>query len=112
LPARAIELIETTGFGKMLEIRDSGDFEMKILEYADMRVIPRGIVGITERLSEGRARYSGKKNGFSSSQYAEIFKALQNIESNIFSQSKIKPEDVTNESVRNNILGFQNCRID
>ncbi|MDO8482342.1 MAG: hypothetical protein Q7S86_00805, partial [bacterium] len=112
LDVGAIKLIETMSFGKMLQIRDGEDFGIKILEYADMRVVPRGIAGIAERLREGRIRYSGREGGFNYERYTELSSALQDIENDILSRSKIKPEDITNESVQNNIQSFQNYSLD
>lgn len=107
LDTRAIELIQNIGFSKMLLIRDSGNFEIKILEYADMRVGPHGIVSITDRIKEGRVRYAGKKNGFSGSRYTELVSALEQVESDIFSKSKVRPEDITDTSVAEELAQFQ-----
>ncbi len=111
LGARALQLIENVGFGKMLLIRDSDDLEGKVVEYADMRVAPHGVVGIAERVREGAVRYAGTKSGFSSSKYIELTEALKAVEKEVFARSKIKPEDVTGDSVRSVIEELKNYEL-
>lgn len=111
LSKRVTELISNIGFGKMAKIRDENDLEGQILEYADMRVLPHGIASTAERIREGSARYVGKKGGFSAPEYEKLFEALGQIENNIVKRSGIKPEDITDESVKTTLENFQNYRI-
>src|SRR3989338_2139424 len=111
LDIRAIELIQNIGFSKMLQNRDGSDFGTKILEYADMRVGPYCVVSIMERIKEGRVRYAGKKNGFSSLRYTELTSALEQVESDIFNRSKIRPEDITDMSIAKDIGEFRDYKL-
>lgn len=112
LSKRVIELISNIGFGKMTKILDRNNLEEQVLEYADMRVVPHGIASTAERIREGRARYVGKKNGFSAPEYEKLLEALRQIESNVVKQSEIKPEDITEEGVKTILENFQNYRVD
>ena len=95
----------------MREINESNDFEKKLLEYADMRVGPYGVVSITERIREGSVRYAGKKNGFTASRYAVLVSALQQMENDVLGQSKIKPQDITDENISEIIVELKKCTL-
>ena len=101
IPASSITLIEKMGFSKMKEIQDGGSFELKILEYGDCRVAPRGIVPAAERFAEGSNRYTYR---YTSSEemhthFLYLTDSAYEIEKQIFSHCSIRPEDITNESV-------------
>ncbi|MCR4311143.1 MAG: HD domain-containing protein [Candidatus Taylorbacteria bacterium] len=99
LSDRVRELIDSIGFSKLAQTLKSNDLEKFIVEYADMRVSPTGVVSVDERLREGRARYEGKKSGFDVQRYSEMVDAIYIIEKSIFLQSSLTPEDITDERV-------------
>lgn len=62
---RLIEIILNKSFANALEIESSDDLLLKILFYADMRVSPKGLVSMEERLTEIMNRlekYKGRKD--------------------------------------------------
>lgn len=74
-------------------------FEEQICLYVDSRVAPLGIMSTKERLAEGKNRYKDRPNAFSNEQWAVAEKNFTEIEKQIFSKCKIKPEDINDDSV-------------
>ncbi len=102
LPERVISLIDGVGFSKMERIRDSDSFEQKIVEYGDARVGPHGILALKDRLEEGRTRYNKNPNQDvprSPEEFEKIVLAAAEIESQIFAQTRIRPEDVDDAAI-------------
>src|SRR3989344_9124015 len=59
VPASVIAIIEGVGFSKMKGIlAQDSHYELKIVEYGDCRVSPRGVVPIRQRFQEGSKRYT------------------------------------------------------
>ena len=95
--------IKAVKFSFADKTRVEGSFEEKICEYADSRVAPYGVVSLEARLEEGRKRsLSHNISGSLASpknRYDALVEAERGIEKDIFAQTKIKPEDVTDSSV-------------
>jgi len=79
--------------------RDSGDINIKIIHYADMRVGPKGVMSYDERMEDAHIRYKDSKSGLSEIEKQKLVSCGKEIEKQIFVHSKIKPEDITNESI-------------
>lgn len=97
LPSPVCELIGGFGFSKSTYIAEHGSLMAKICEYADMRVAPNSVVTIDERLEDGRARYAskGEHEGFGAVHYNRLAGSLKAIEKELFADSPITPEDIT-----------------
>lgn len=112
LPLQAITYIDGVGFSKMERTRDSHSYEQKIVEYADLRVAPLGIVSMHARHEETRIRYEARRTDIprDDAKYRELVSASEEIERQIFSRCSIKPEDISDDSVRpiiEDLRGFQ-----
>lgn len=95
-----IDIIDSIGFSKIKEDYHTGTIEMKLAEYADMRVGPMGVLSIDERMADGQKRYQHRKDYFlKEGQRTAIAIALHKMEDELFRVSTIQPADVTNESV-------------
>jgi len=83
----------------------------KIATYSDMRVGPFGIVSIKERMDDLRVRYiSRNKAGFSAEDINERERMLMDIEKDIFSNTTIAANDVTDDSTKvlqENLLNWE-----
>lgn len=80
---------------KAVEEITKENLQFLILPYADSRVSPLGIVSITERADEAAKRY-----GFSKEESKKFLEGIKSIEKVIFKSCKIKPESITNDSVK------------
>ena|SRR3989344_627311 len=94
-------LLDGVGFSQLKEILAEESYERKIIEYADCRVSPYGIVSVRERFAEGRTRYQDR---YASSKelnahYDDFAKAGYAIEQQIFENATIKPEDINDATV-------------
>jgi isoleucyl-tRNA synthetase len=100
-----LEAIKSVGFIEAFTTVLSENSAHKILEYADSRVDPYGVVSLEERFLDFRKRYdrlntdSGKRESYE--------KALRTMEKQVFEKCKIKPEDITDASVASIIEEFK-----
>lgn len=95
-------LINKMGFANAYKIYKSKNYELKICEYSDLRVSPSGVVSMEKRIDEGVKRYaiSFKNRGLDQKGIAENTDILKKVEKQIFTKSRIKPEDIIKESVK------------
>lgn len=98
---KIINCIDSIGFREINSNYFSGTLEQKICNYADMRVGPHGIIQIGERLKDGQKRYQHRKSYFIDLEERKVIKTrLEEIETEIFNQSKIKPPNINDSSVQ------------
>lgn len=93
------DIVKNLEFANTLEISKSGNQDKIITKYSDLRVTPYGISTLEERFQEAKKRYVYGKNKRSESEFNKSASVWNNIESEIFSFSKIKPNDITEEKV-------------
>jgi len=87
------DLIDVVGFRHSCDALDSGDISKMIAGYSDMRVAPNGVVPLETRLADLATRYgvTGDRE-----QYNQAFRK---IEKQIFSETSVRPDVVTQEVV-------------
>ena len=96
----------------LIEInRKDLNFNKKICIYADNRVTPHGIVSIKERNIEAKKRYENHPHAFDENGHIHFIENIKEIEKQIFSHSKIKPEDITDESTIFYLENLKNFEI-
>jgi len=94
---RIIELIKSISFlGAPANVLNT-DFGTKVVEYADERVTPFGVANLEHRFMDLRKRYT--HHGTDTSERRAFENALRQIEEQIFFHCKIKPEDITDETI-------------
>ena len=93
-----LELINSISFlGAPSNVLDR-DFAKKIVSYSDERVNPFGVVSLEQRFVDLGKRYvNHSSHTFERNTYEN---ALREIEKQIFSKCKIKPEDINDDSVK------------
>lgn len=119
-----IEFINSIGFSQAEKNKEDNNFSIKICCYSDMRVRPEGIVLLSDRLNDLRNRYNSQRRSIDikekylnrpsavSENLRNIFEdSLKEIEKQIFSKCKIKPEDITDKSVALYIEKLKNFEI-
>ena len=99
LPDVVASLISGVGFSNLEEIRDRGSIEMKIVEYADLRVAPLGILPMHGRIEEAGKRYIGRHPDMptDTSRLDALNAAADEVERQIFARCSLHPEDITDE---------------
>ena len=108
---RVIELIKSISFLGISKTLEENDYAKKIIEYGDDRVNPFRVVSLEDRLTDLRTRYAhrDKERG---NNFREVFEnSMRQIEQQIFSRCKIKPEDVNNDTVAPIITELKNFVI-
>lgn len=104
LPESAMNCLDAIGFSKLIERVDDPSLEKKICCYADQRVGPHGVLSIHERLEDGRKRYAGRTDKIiASEKFETLATALEKVEKQIFKNSSIKPDDITDGSIQSYI---------
>lgn len=100
LPDNIIYMVDQIDFLQICIQRDGDDINTKIVIYADGRVDPHGVVSYDERMEEGEKRYKNAKRTFSDEERRKMIACGKDIEKQIFSKCKIRPEDVNNETIK------------
>ncbi|MEI6660092.1 MAG: HD domain-containing protein [bacterium] len=102
--------IHAIDFHNWDNVYKNGTLENKISVYADSRVAPQGVVSLNSRIEEGSKRYEGLHPEIDAKRNI-LHDAIRAIEVEIFTQSSIKPEDITEESVTAIIESLKNYEI-
>ena len=84
-------------FGKACIYKHDEDFITKIINYADWRVDPHGVVSYESRMEEATKRY--KRNKGKEEERERLITCGKELEKQIFAKCKIKPEDINDETV-------------
>lgn len=99
---RVIEIDSNMVFRNLCVDKEGNDWELKLLHYADMRVGPFGILSYEDRMEDARKRYEGKIDDEMTREGDKklVFLACgKEIENQIFSNCKIRPEDVNDLTI-------------
>jgi hypothetical protein len=99
LDDKTFKILNGIGFSQLDQTLDDPSMERKICAYADMRVGPRGIISIDERLEDGRRRYAKTSHSIMSGKFDALKDALKKIEDRIFEKTDFKPEDISDETI-------------
>ena len=102
LSEQIVHLMDDISFSKLDTTRDSGTFEQKISEYADLRVGPHGVLSLNDRIADIKIRYAatpGVETPDDGVRFDELVRAAQTIEQQIFEKSNIRPENIHDESI-------------
>jgi len=98
LKKEAIALIDKMHFHNNCLNARAKNLDLKIINYADQRVSPHGVVSYNERMEEARVRYRWDERE-DREERAKLIACGKEIEKQIFAHCKIKPEDITDEAV-------------
>lgn len=109
-----LEILKSIGFTNSEYVAKSGNYNLKIVAYADQRVGINGILSMEKRHAEGRERYSKRKNASAFNSPIEEFNRLAaflaDVEKQIFKHCKIKPEDINDRSTQEVIMDLKRYR--
>ena len=106
--SHVLDLIKFIDSDLIEKINLSDDISKKICMYADTRVTPYGITSFEYRMNEAKERYKDHPNAFDDKKHLNFKFNLKEIEKQIFSHLKIKPEDINDESVAQDIEKLKN----
>lgn len=94
------EIFDQMGLTNMPRILASGDRNLQIVQYADMRVGPFGVLSIQERLADGAARYASVWEEDGTARIANSFpRDVQKLEEILFAGVERRPEDISDASI-------------
>lgn len=93
-----IKNVDAIGFPNWCNINEHGDLDNKICVYADARVAPFSVLNLDQRLQDGAKRYQGTDKSLDTKRDL-LYDCVREIEKQIFSHSKINPEDITDTSI-------------
>lgn len=93
---RMVDCVDSS-FVEILKLSDN--FGEKICLYSDNRVNPYGIVSVEDHSLDVLERYRDHPHAFSEESRVFFNENLFEIEKQIFSHSKIKPEDINDDSI-------------
>jgi len=96
LKNKLVELVLRKGFKSSLDIEKSGNWELKIILYADMRVGPFGIMSLANRLEEVLNRLLGADKG----KWNTHVEACKRIEKEIQKNLDTNLQKITDKSLK------------
>lgn len=100
LPLNVIALIDGISFSNIENIVAGDSLEQKISEYADDRVGPHGVLPLSERLAEARARYiESGKTYYTKEGFEKLSQFVYMLEKQIFADTRTRPEDINDAVV-------------
>lgn len=112
---RIIELVSNFGTRNVKNVINSGDLNKMIVNYADHRVAPNGIVSLQERILDQHNRFH---KSFSKDVAEEKIKFRKEtdetkyeLEKIIFSRSKSKPKDIVDVNVASLVHEYLNIDL-
>ena len=111
LSSNMVNIINSIDFLLACDHFNENNMIYKIVNYADWRVDPYGIVSYEERLDEAGKRYKNHKDGPGEEERKKLVACGREIEKQIFAKCKIKPEDINNENVAPIISELKNFMI-
>jgi hypothetical protein len=104
----SVDIIQSKSFGNSVAIAKSSNYLLKILYYADMRVLPTGVGTLEERLSDVRNRmpkYTSRPD------FEDLINASREIEKQIQEKIGILLSSINNESITSFISEASNYDI-
>jgi len=107
---KIFDYIQAIEFIKAEENSKNKDFNKKIILYSDARVSPKGITSLQDRVSEVKNRFI-KNRKISEDRFNTISDCLIDIEWQIISRSKIKPQDITEQQVNPLLVSLRDFEI-
>ena len=102
LSVDARALLGGIGFSKLEQTRDSISHELKVIEYADLRVGPHGVISMEARIMDAKERYANQFSGIPTAEdsFNRLYAAARKIEEQIFADADIAPGDITEQSIQ------------
>lgn len=103
LPESVLDIIDGIHFSHVEKIRSHGSWELKVCDYADLRVGPRGVTSMRDRIEEARKRYTQRGISddlaqSSAEEFTNLLNACVEIEKQLESIGFVPPE-ATDEKI-------------
>ena len=92
-------IVREMSFDSIKEIAEGGDVNVKVALYSDMRVGLHSIVSIEERFEDVKKRYV-PIGRFDEAEVDRRFLAGKKIETDLFEDLSIKPDEITEETTK------------
>ena len=103
IPASAVALIDSIGFSKVGDVVADPSYERKVLQYADMRVGPHGVLPLVQRLREGRERYTKTRTARtyheSDKEFEKLLQTAITLEKQISSRTVLAVQEITDATI-------------
>lgn len=93
---KIIEIVFNKAFGNVVQIAASQDWYVKILLYADLRVLPDGVATMEERFEDIRERMPKYTNRID---FEDLLEAAKEIENQIQEKLNIPVSEINNKSI-------------
>lgn len=112
LSSNIVSLADGNRFSLMCDHLNSENMSEKIMHYVDARVGPHGVLSYQERMDEAGERYKNHKDYIWEEERQKLVACGKEIEKQIFAKCRIKPEDITDETIKPIIESLKNFVIE
>lgn len=99
MPELIISIVDQNDFRDLCTKLKNTSIEAQIMHYADGRVSPHGVLSYFDRMEESGARYRKDHDEVWDNHRKSLVVCGLELEQEIFANCKIKPTDITNESI-------------
>lgn len=106
-----LEILHIASYLETMTVKESKEHEKMIALYADMRVGVNGVTTLQERLDDLHIRYKTHPSSISEERRAVIENALKEIEEEIFKNTDITPDFITDALVTERIPKLKEIKI-
>jgi hypothetical protein len=107
-PKEIIDMVDRFDFSHACKYASGDNMVHKVINYADWRVDPHGIVSYHERQEEAKKRYQNRPDSIGGEAREKLRVCGNEVEKQIFSKCKIKPEDINDQTAAAVILELRN----
>src|SRR3989338_1141417 len=115
LPPTSIALIDSIGFSQLEFVVADDSFERKIMQYADIRVGPHGILPLKQRLEEGRKRYNTTRKARmyyeSDEEFEHLAQFAGELEKQVSEHMHITPDKIDDTAIKPIIEQLKRARL-
>ena len=115
LPPTSIALIDSIGFSQLEFVVADDSFERKIMQYADIRVGPHGILPLKQRLEEGRKRYNTTRKARmyyeSDEEFEHLAQFAGELEKQVSEHMHITPDKIDDTAIKPISEQLRTCAV-
>lgn len=104
-----VSYMDHLDFAHICKTKENTDLMFKVIKYSDLRVGPHGVLMYKDRMHDVKIRYQDREHLYQDSE--TLIECGRNVEKQVFAHSKIKPEDINDESVASIIEELKNFEI-
>jgi len=108
-----IELIEDHSWERLTVALNTENWEEKIVEYCDLRVIPNGLTTVENRMNDLRQRYQHRDSSWADQEsFQSRLSLVKQLEDQLEERTNIQLKTITHKEIESLVLPLSNYEIE